>query len=115
MPDLIPPLSVLLTQAHGTSLIHDWMYEGRLRYITELVKMGASAKILNPHQAIIIGPTPLYGKRITIFDLRAGATLIIAALTATGVSTIDNIYQIDRGYEAIDKRLEAIGASIKRT
>ena len=115
MPDLIPPLSVLLTQAHGTSLIHDWMYEARPRYITELVKMGASAKILNPHQAIIIGPTPLYGKRITSFDLRAGATLIIAALTATGVSTIDNIYQVDRGYEAIDKRLEAIGASIKRT
>lgn len=114
MPDILPPLAVLLTQAHGTSLIHDWMYEGRLRYLKELVKMGASANILDPHRAIIIGPTPLFGKNITSFDLRAGATLIIAALTAQGQSKIDNIYQVDRGYQSIDKRLASIGADIKR-
>jgi UDP-N-acetylglucosamine 1-carboxyvinyltransferase len=114
IPDLLPPLSVLLTQAHGTSLIHDWMYEGRLRYLTELIKMGANAHILNPHQAIIIGPTTLFGKTITSYDIRAGATLIIAALTAEGESEIRNIYQIDRGYEAIDKRLAALGAHIER-
>jgi UDP-N-acetylglucosamine 1-carboxyvinyltransferase len=115
MPDILPPLAVLLTQSNGTTLIHDWMYEGRLRYLKELIKMGANATILDPHRAIIIGPTPLYGKHITSYDLRAGATLIIAALLAEGKTQIDNIYQVDRGYQEIDKRLTHIGASIERS
>ena len=114
IPDVLPPFAVLLTQAEGTSLIHDWMYEGRLRYIGELVKMGASAHTLDPHRAIIIGPTKLFGKEITSFDIRAGATLIIAALIAEGESKINDVYHIDRGYERIEERLQQIGAAIKR-
>jgi UDP-N-acetylglucosamine 1-carboxyvinyltransferase len=112
--DLQAPLAVLCTQAEGTSLIHDPLYEGRFKYINELVKMGADAKILDPHRAIITGPTPLYGKEITSFDLRAGATLIIAALVAEGESQISDIYQVDRGYEKIEERLQRIGADIRR-
>jgi len=114
MPDILPPLAVLATQAQGTTLIHDWMYEGRQKYLKDLIKMGANIKILDPHRVVIIGPTPLYGKRITSYDIRAGATLLIAALTAEGESQINNIYQVDRGYEQIDKRLAGIGADIKR-
>lgn len=114
LPDLLPPIAVLLTQADGTSLIHDWMYEGRLRYIGELAKMGASANVLDPHRAIIIGPTKLFGKEITSFDIRAGATLLIAALIADGESILNDVYHIDRGYQNIEDRLTAIGADIKR-
>ncbi len=112
--DLQAPLAVLCTQAEGASLIHDPLYEGRFKYINELAKMGADATIVDPHRAVIQGPTPLYGKEITSFDLRAGATLIIAALVAEGQSTISDIYQVDRGYEKIEERLAAIGADIKR-
>ncbi|MCK5332343.1 UDP-N-acetylglucosamine 1-carboxyvinyltransferase [Candidatus Parcubacteria bacterium] len=112
--DLQAPFAVLATQAEGTTLIHDTMYEGRLAYINELNKMGANATICDPHRALISGPTPLYGQDITSFDLRAGATLVIAALLAEGKSTIDNIAQIDRGYEDIEIRLQDIGADIQR-
>lgn len=112
--DLQAPLAVLCTQAEGASLIHDAMYESRFKYLTELEKMGASVKILNPHEALISGPTPLYGKQIKSFDLRAGATLIIAALMAQGQSEISDIYQVDRGYEKIEERLQKLGADIQR-
>lgn len=112
--DALPPFAVLMTQAEGVSLIHDWMYEGRQRYVSELIKMGANATICDPHRVIIAGPTPLYGNEITSFDLRAGATLIIAALLAEGESIIHNIYQVDRGYEKIEQRLQNLGAKIKR-
>lgn len=112
--DLIQPFTVLMTQARGTSLVHDWMYDGRLKYVSELKKMGANIVISDPHRIVVIGPAPLYGKEMTSFDLRAGATLIIAALAASGTSTISNIYQVERGYENIDERLSALGASIKR-
>ena len=111
---MLPLFSVLMTQAKGVSLIHDWMYEGRLKYIDELKRMGADAFICDPHRALITGPTPLEGKNITSFDLRAGAVLIIAALTAKGKTTIANVYQIDRGYEKIEERLKKIGADITR-
>lgn len=114
MTDLLPPFAVLMTQAEGTSLIQEWMYEDRLKYINELIKMGANVTICDPHRIIIIGPTLLTGQEMTMLDLRAGATLVIAALVAEGKSTISNIYQIDRGYEKIDERLKAIGADIKR-
>ncbi len=112
--DLQAPLAVLCTQGEGASLIHDAMYENRFKYLNELEKMGAAVKILNPHEALISGPTPLYGKQIKSFDLRAGATLIIAALMAQGRSEISDIYQVDRGYEKIEERLSALGADIKR-
>ena len=94
--DLQAPWGVLATQAEGTTLIHETMFEGRLRYIDELKKMGANAIIADPHRALITGPTPLYGTQITSFDLRAGATLIIASLIAEGQSEIKDIEQVDR-------------------
>ncbi len=112
--DLQAPFAVLATQAEGTSLIHDTLYEGRLKYIDELNKMGANAIICDPHRALVTGPTPLYGQEIASYDLRSGATLIIAALLAKGKSEISEVYQVDRGYEKIDERLRALGADIKR-
>jgi len=113
--DVQAPLGVLATQAIGDTLIFDTIFEGRFNYINELARMGARAKILDQHQAVISGPTKLKGKKITSFDLRAGATLIIAALAATGTSVVDNIYQVDRGYETLDLRLSALGAKIERS
>jgi UDP-N-acetylglucosamine 1-carboxyvinyltransferase len=112
--DLQAPMSVLLTQANGTSRIFETMYEGRLGYVKELEKMGAQATMIDAHTVIINGPTPLYGKAITSFDIRAGATLIIAALIAQGESTIDRIELVDRGYENIEERLRNLGAHIQR-
>ncbi len=112
--DLQAPFAVLATQAEGTTLIHDTMYEGRLAYINELNKMGANAVICDPHRALITGPTPLYGQDITSFDLRSGATLIIAALLAEGQSVIEKAEQVDRGYEKIEERLRKLGADIRR-
>lgn len=113
--DLQSPFGVLATQAQGTTLIHDWMYEGRLGYINELRKMGANAFVLDPHRAIIHGPTPLFGKEIHSLDIRSGMTLLIAALVAQGETVINDAGIIDRGYEAIDARLRALGAAIERT
>ena len=112
--DVQAPFGVLATQAEGETFIHDSLYEGRFNYISEIAKMGAKAKVLDVHRAIIQGPTKLKGKVITSFVLRAGASLIIAALVAQGKTTIKEIYQVDRGYEQIEKRLSALGAEIKR-
>ncbi len=105
---------VLATQADGDTLIFETLYEGRFSYISELIKMGARADILNPHQVIVHGKTPLHGTVIKSYDLRAGVALIIAALTATGTTIIEEIYQVDRGYERIEERLQKIGAQIIR-
>jgi len=112
--DLQNIFGVVLTQAQGTSMIFDTLYEGRLKYLDELNKMGANTVILDPHRALIIGPTPLYGKEITSFDLRTGASLVLAALLAKGETTISNIEQIDRGYEQLEERFKNLGAEIKR-
>lgn len=112
--DVQAPFGVLATQATGETLIHDSLFENRFNYIGELKKMGAKADILDPHRVIISGPTKLIGKEITSFDLRAGATLIIAGLLASGKTTIKDIYQVDRGYEKIEERLQKLGAEIKR-
>ncbi|MDD5039788.1 MAG: UDP-N-acetylglucosamine 1-carboxyvinyltransferase [Patescibacteria group bacterium] len=112
--DLQAPISVLLTQASGTSTIFETMYEGRLGYVSELEKMGATITKIDSHVISIAGPTPLYGTKITSFDIRAGATLIIAALIAQGESTIERVELVDRGYEGIEQRLQNLGASIKR-
>jgi UDP-N-acetylglucosamine 1-carboxyvinyltransferase len=112
--DVQAPLGVLATKAEGKTLIHDSLYESRFNYVNELKKMGADAEILDPHRVEITGPSKLNGQEITSFDLRAGVTLIIAALLAEGKSVINEIYQVDRGYEKIEKRLKKLGADIKR-
>ncbi len=112
--DLQTSFGVLATQAEGTSLIHDILFESRLKYIGELKKMGANVTICDPHRVLISGPTPLFGTHISSFDLRSGAALIIAALIAHGNTTIDGIEQVDRGYENLDERLRNIGADITR-
>jgi UDP-N-acetylglucosamine 1-carboxyvinyltransferase len=112
--DLQAPFGVLATQTKGLSLIHDTLYEGRLKYLEELNKMGAEIVVCDPHRAIINGPTKLYGTKLDPMDLRAGAALIIAGLIAEGITIIKDITQADRGYEEIDKRLCNIGAKIKR-
>ena len=112
--DLQPELGVLATQTEGPTLIHDPLYEGRLKYLEELNKMGADIIFCDPHRAVVNGPTPLTGIEIPSPDLRAGAALIIAGLIAKGETVIDNIYQIDRGYEKIEERLQKLGADIKR-
>ncbi len=112
--DHLPPFAVLATQALGQSLIHEWLYEGRLKYIEELKKMGAKTKILDPHRAIIKGPTTLKGASLVSYDVRAGLTVVIAALVAEGETYISCISHIDRGYEKIDERLRSLGADIQR-
>jgi len=112
--DLQCAFGVLSTQSPGETLIHDPMYEGRLKYLNELNRMGADIAVLDPHRAIVRGPVDLQGTNIKNYDLRSGAALLMAALIAEGESTIDNIYQIDRGYEKIEKRLQEVGADIKR-
>lgn len=112
--DLQPELGALATQTKGPTLIHDPLFEGRLKYLEDLNKMGADIIFCDPHRAIINGPTPLYGIEIPSPDIRAGAALIIAALSARGKTTINNVYQIDRGYERIEERLQKLGADIKR-
>ncbi len=112
--DVQAPFGVLASQAIGDTLIFDTIFEGRFNYISELIKMGAQATVLNPHQVIVSGKTQLRGTLIKSYDLRAGAALIIAALCARGKTIIEDIYQVDRGYERIEERLQKIGASIKR-
>jgi UDP-N-acetylglucosamine 1-carboxyvinyltransferase len=103
------------TQCHGTLLVFEKMFEGRLVFVDKLVSMGARIIVCDPHRAVVTGPAQLYGQRLESPDIRAGMALLIAALCAEGRSTIGNIGQIDRGYEAIDERLRALGASIERT
>lgn len=113
--DLQCAFGVLATQNPGETLIHDPMYEGRLKYLEGLNKMGADVSILDPHRAIVRGPSHfLRGIPIENYDLRSGAALIIAGLIAEGETIISNAYQVDRGYEKIEERLQKVGASIKR-
>jgi len=112
--DIQAPFGVLASQATGDTLIFDTLFEGRFNYVPELIKMGAKATVLNPHQVIINGKTPLRGTLIKSYDLRAGAALIIVALCASGRTIIEDIYQVDRGYDRIEERLQKIGAKIKR-
>lgn len=112
--DVQAPFGVLATQAEGETLVFDTIFEGRFNYVSELEKMGATATVLNPHQVMVSGKTPLHGTVIKSYDLRAGAALIIAALCASGKTVIEDIYQVDRGYERIEERLQKIGAKIKR-
>jgi UDP-N-acetylglucosamine 1-carboxyvinyltransferase len=102
------------TQAHGTVLIFEKMFESRLFFVDKLVSMGARIILCDPHRAVVTGPAKLYGERLESPDIRAGMAMLIAALCAEGRSTIGNIGQIDRGYERIDERLCGLGASVER-
>lgn len=112
--DLLPVVVPLLTQANGKSLIHDPLYENRLNYVQELRKMGADIEIVDPHRAFIFGKTHLSGKTIDSWDIRAGASLVVTGLLAKGKTIVNNVYQIDRGYEKIEEKLQKLGADIKR-
>lgn len=135
MTDWQPLWGVLMTQAKGTAVIHETVHNSRFQYIKHLIKMGAKISLFNPklknpkkfynfnleddrpeyrHAAEIQGPTPLQGSQLQVHDLRAGATLVLAALIAEGKSTISGVKHIDRGYENLDGRLIDLGASIKR-
>jgi UDP-N-acetylglucosamine 1-carboxyvinyltransferase len=112
--DLTSIALAVATQAQGTVLIFEKMFENRLFFVDKLVTMGARIILCDPHRAVVNGPTRLYGERMESPDIRAGMAMLIAGLCAEGRSTIGNIGQIDRGYERIDERLRALGASIER-
>jgi len=135
MTDWQAPWAVLMTQAKGVSTIHETVFESRFSYVSELKKMGATIEFFDPevknpeefynfnwadrvpgyHQGIhITGPTKLHNAVLEINDLRAGATLVLAALSAPGESTVHGVEQVDRGYEKIEERLQALGARIER-
>ena len=116
-PDLLSIVLVVATQAKGSVLIHQKMFESRLFFVDKLIDMGARVILCDPHRAAVIGlerKFKLRGIKMTSPDIRAGVALLIAALSAEGKSTIQNIDQIDRGYQYIDKRLQQIGADIRR-
>ena len=116
-PDLISIILVTAVQAKGSVLVHQKMFESRLFFVDKLIDMGAQIILCDPHRATVIGlnrETNLRGIKMSSPDIRAGVALLIAALSADGKSTISNIFQIDRGYQNIDKRLQALGADIKR-
>jgi UDP-N-acetylglucosamine 1-carboxyvinyltransferase len=112
--DLMSIALVVATQARGTVLLHQWMFESRLYFTDRLIEMGARIIVADPHRAVITGPTPLVGASLNSPDIRAGMALLMASLCAEGRSTIANIRQIDRGYERIDEKLRALGAGIVR-
>jgi UDP-N-acetylglucosamine 1-carboxyvinyltransferase len=112
--DLTSIALALATQAAGSVLIHEWMFENRLIFTDKLVTMGADIVLCDPHRAIVVGPSRLRGERLESPDIRAGMAMLVAALCADGMSEIGNIRQIDRGYERIDERLRDLGARIER-
>jgi len=112
--DLQSPYTVLATQTKGSSIIHETIYDRRLLFTDMLTQMGADIIMCDPHRVVVNGPTPLAGRKLTSPDLRAGIAMIIAGLIAQGKTEIDNIYQIERGYEMIDSRLRSLGASINK-
>ena len=112
--DLTSIALALATQADGTILIFEKMFENRLFFVDKLVAMGARITLCDPHRAIVSGPSRLHGERLESPDIRAGMAMLIAALAADGTSEIGNIVQIDRGYEQIDERLRDLGARIER-
>jgi len=112
--DLMSIALVVATQARGTVLIHEKMFDSRLYFVDRLIAMGARIILCDPHRAVVVGPSPLHGETLFSPDIRAGMALLIAALCATGESVIQNVSQIDRGYERIETKLQALGARIQR-
>lgn len=116
-PDLLSILLVVATQAKGSVLFHQKMFESRLFFVDKLIEMGAQIILCDPHRAVVVGhnfESPLRARRMVSPDIRAGISMLIAAMSADGVSRIDNVGQIDRGYENIEGRLNALGAKITR-
>jgi len=112
--DLMSIALVVATQCRGTVLLFEKMFESRLFFVDRLISMGARIVLCDPHRAVVVGPSPLVGSTIESPDIRAGMALLLAGLCAKGTTTIGNIGQIDRGYEHIDRKLQALGASIER-
>ncbi len=112
--DLQAPMTVFLTQSNGESLMFETIFEGRLNYFESLIGMGADIKMMDPHRIIIKGPSVLHGKTLESPDLRAGLAFVIAAIIAKGDSVVHSVYNIDRGYENIEKRFKKIGIDITR-
>jgi UDP-N-acetylglucosamine 1-carboxyvinyltransferase len=112
--DLTSIAVAMATQAEGSILVHEWMFENRLIFTDKLILMGADIVMCDPHRAIVTGPRRLRGERVESPDIRAGMAMLLAALCAEGRSEIGNIRQIDRGYERIDERLRELGANIER-
>lgn len=113
--DLQSPMGVLMTQAQGVSRMFERLFEGRMAYLYELEKMGAHVEILNAHQALIIGPTPLKGRTVASNDIRAGAAMVLAALCAEGTTTVTDIRYIARGYDRLEEKLRGLGAQIEKS
>jgi UDP-N-acetylglucosamine 1-carboxyvinyltransferase len=116
-PDLLSVILVMATQAKGNVLIHQKMFESRLFFVDNLIDMGAQIILCDPHRATVMGldrRIKLRGIQMTSPDIRAGVSLLLAAMSADGTSVIHNIEQIDRGYQKIEERLSALGADIKR-
>lgn len=112
--DLMSIAMVVATQSRGTVLFFEKMFESRMFWLDRLIEMGAKIILCDPHRAVVVGPSKLYGEEMTSPDVRAGMALLLASLCADGTSVIHNIEQIDRGYEKIDERLRALGAQIER-
>jgi len=112
--DLMSIAIVIATQSQGSVLFHDWMYPSRMFFIDKLVNMGGQIVLCDPHRCIVQGPTRLVGEQMESPDIRAGMSLLLAALAADGKSVIRNVGQIDRGYERVDEKLRALGARIER-
>ena len=113
--DLQPPTSVLLTQAVGRSRVHETIFEDRLEWLGEVRRMGAQVDMVDDHHAVITGQSQLHGAEVEIGDLRAGASLILAALAADGTTTIHGAHHVHRGYENIERKFLEIGASLARS
>ncbi|TVR71789.1 MAG: UDP-N-acetylglucosamine 1-carboxyvinyltransferase [Spirochaetaceae bacterium] len=113
-PDLTSIMTVVATQVEGTVLIHEKMFESRMFFVDKLIGMGARIVLCDPHRAVVSGPSRLSGSQLTSPDVRAGMAMVIAALGAEGESVILNVYQIERGYENLTRRLRALGAHMKR-
>jgi len=112
--DLTSIALTVATQAEGTILIFEKMFESRLFFVDKLVSMGARIILCDPHRAVVTGPAQLYGQRMESPDIRAGMSMLLASLCAEGTSRIGAVYQIDKGYERIDERLRGLGAQIER-
>ncbi|HLV01633.1 MAG TPA: UDP-N-acetylglucosamine 1-carboxyvinyltransferase, partial [Acidobacteriota bacterium] len=110
--DLVSLTIVLATQAEGLCLIHDWMYEGRMFFVDKLVRMGGRITVCDPHRVIVQGPASLRATRLESPDIRAGMALVVAGLCAHGETTIEHAEVIERGYERVTERLQAVGAQI---
>lgn len=114
-PDLTSIITVVATQVEGTVLIHEKMFESRMFFVDKLISMGAGIILCDPHRAVVTGPRRLRAAELTSPDVRAGMAMVIAAMAARGTSVIRNIYQIERGYENLARRLRSLGARIERT